>query len=62
MSRLGAFANDSISLLCMFDKLGFDKKEQDFCVKRMTTIALRTTYFIFCSKNKEWENSDLLSY
>ena len=61
MICLGVFANDSISLLCMFDKLGFDKMEQDFCVKRMTTIAIRTTYYIFCSRNKEWKNSDLLS-
>ena len=53
MSCLGVFANESTSLLTMFDKIGFDKKQQDFCVKRMTTIAIRTTYFIFCSRNKE---------
>ena len=57
MSCLGVFSNDSISLLSMFDK-----KEQDFCVKRMTTIAIRTTYYIFCTRNKEWKNPDLLSY
>ena len=60
MSCLGVFAN-KVSFLSMFDKLGFYKKEQDFCVKCMTTIAIRTTY-IFCSRNKEWKNSDLLSY
>ena len=43
MSCLGVFANDSISLLSLFAKLGFDKKEQDFCVKRMTTVVIRTT-------------------
>ena len=62
MSCLGVFANDSIPLLSMFDKLGFDKKEQDFCVKRMTTTAIRTTYYIFCTRNKEWKNPDLLSF
>ena len=62
MSCLGVFANESRSLLTMFDKIGFDKKQQDFCVKRMTTIAIRTTYFIFCSRNKEWGNPTLLSY
>ena len=59
MSCLGVFANESRSLLTMFDKTGFDKKQQDFCVKRMTTIAIRTTYFIFCSRNKEWGNPTL---
>ena len=62
MSCLGVFGNGSISLLSMFDKLGFDKKEQDFCVKRMTTTAIRTTYYIFCTRYKEWRNPDLLSY
>ena len=62
MSYSGVFANESRSLLTMFDKIGFDKKQQDFCVKRMTTIAIRTTYFIFCSRNKEWGNPTLLSY
>ena len=47
MSCSGVFANDSIFLLSMFDKLGFGKKEQDFCVKRMTTIAIRTTFIIY---------------
>ena len=62
MSCLGVFANESISLLKMLDKIGFEKKHQDFCVKRMTTIAIRTTYFIFCRRNKEWENPILLTY
>ena len=45
MSCLGVFANESISLLTMLDKLGLDKKQQDLSLKRMTTIAIRTTYF-----------------
>ena len=62
MSCIGVFSNEDISLLKMLDKIGFEKKHQDFCVKRMTTIAIRTTYFIFCRRNKEWENPILLTY
>ena len=62
MSCQGVFANESISLLTMFNNLGLDRKVQDFCIKRMTTIAIRTTYFVFCCRNKEWENPILLSY
>ena len=47
MSCIGVFANKGISLLKMLDKIGFEKKRQDFCVKRMMTIAIRTTYFFF---------------
>ncbi len=53
MSCLDVFANESISLLTMLAKIGFDGKQQDFSLKRMTTIPIRTTYFIFCSRNKE---------
>ena len=49
MSCLDVFANESISLLTMLAKIGFDGKQQDFSLKRMTTIPIRTTYFIFCS-------------
>ena len=53
MSCLGVFANESRSLLTVFDKIGFDKKQQDFCVKRMTTIAIRQhiSYFVVETKN-----------
>jgi hypothetical protein len=27
----------------------------------MMTIAIRTTYYIFCCRNKEWKNPDLLT-
>jgi hypothetical protein len=26
----------------------------------MMTIAIRSTYYIFCCRNKEWENPNLL--
>lgn len=62
MSCLGVFADESRSLFNMLDKLGVDQKQQDYCVKHMTTIAIRTTYYIFCRRNKEWENPELLLY
>jgi hypothetical protein len=27
----------------------------------MMTIAIRSTYYIFCCRNKEWESPDLLT-
>lgn len=62
MSCLGVFADESRSLFNMLDKLGVDQKQQDYCVKHMTTIAIRTTYYIFCRRNKEWENPEILFY
>ena len=62
MSSLGVFANECSSFLYMLDKIGLDKKHQTSCIRKTTAIAIRTTYYIFCCRKKEWENSDLLAF
>ena len=39
-----------------------DDKYKMFCVKKMMTIAIRTSYYIICCRNKEWENPELLAF
>ena len=46
MSCLGVFANESRSLLTMFDKIGFDKKQQDFCVFGVTQLFYLINVFV----------------
>ena len=62
MSCLGVFAKESSSFLKMLHDVGFDEKHKMFCVRKMTTIAIRTSYYIFCCRNKEWENPELLAF
>ena len=33
--------------------LDFQKHHQNYCIRKMTTIAIRTTYYIFCCRNKD---------
>ena len=62
VSCLGVFAKESSSFLKMLDDIKFDDKYKMFCVKKMMTIAIRTSYYIFCCRNKEWENPELLAF
>ncbi|CAB4002828.1 Hypothetical predicted protein [Paramuricea clavata] len=61
ISSLGIFAEECYTFLDMLDSIGLDKNHQMYCVRKMMTIAIRTTYYIFCCRNKEWENPDLLT-
>ena len=62
ISSLGIFAKECSTFMDMLTDVGFDKKHQTYCIKRMTTIAIRTTYYIFCCRNKEWTNPELLTF
>ncbi len=61
MSCLGIFAHECSSFLDMLENAGLDKNHQIFCIRKMMTTAIRSTYYIFCCRNKEWENPELLS-
>ena len=61
ISSLGVFSKECHTLLEMLNDLGFDKKHQHFCIKKIMHIAIRTTYYIFCCRNKDWTNPDLLN-
>ena len=37
------------------------KKALSFIVNRTINVCIRTTYYIFCMRNKEWEHPELLS-
>ena len=61
MSSLGIFAQECSTFLEMLENVGLDKNYRTFCVRKMMTIAIRSTYYIFCCRNKEWESPDLLT-
>jgi hypothetical protein len=62
VSALGVFAKDSDSFLTMMEDLGFDSKYQKNLIKKIMNIAIRTSYYIFCCRNKTWNNPDLMKY
>ncbi|CAB4009196.1 Hypothetical predicted protein [Paramuricea clavata] len=61
MSSLGIFAQECSTFLEMLGNVGLDINYQTYCVRKMMIIAIRSTYYIFCCRNKEWESPDLLT-
>ena len=61
ISSLGVFAKEYSSFIEMLNDLDFQKHHQNYCIRKMTMIAIRTTYYIFCCRNKEWTIPELLT-
>jgi len=62
ISSLGVFSNECSSFLEMLEDLDFQKKQKVYVTKKIIQIAIRSTYFIFCKRNKVWENPDLMKF
>ncbi len=63
ISSLGVFAKECSTFIQILDDLSFEKTQQNYCIRKITTIAIRTTYYIFCCrKKKEWSCPELLTF
>ena len=62
MSSLGIYANSCLSFLKMCDSLSIDNQHKRFLISKLSTISIRTTYYIFCCREKPWNNPDLLCF
>ena len=60
ISTLGVFSNQSSDFLNMLKETGFDEKHIKYVIKTLTDIAIRTTYYVFCKRGKDWNNPELL--
>ena len=61
MSSLGVFDKECHTLLEMLKDLRLDKRHQQYCIKKMISTAIRSTYYIFCCRNKEWSTPELMN-
>ena len=62
LRALGIFGKSCELFIDMCKELEFDKQRTDFIVRKLSTIIIRSTYYIFCMHNKPWINPDLLIY
>ena len=53
LSTLGVFDSSSVDFLEMLEDLKFDKTCRHYVVKKMMAIAVRTSYYVFCRRNKD---------
>jgi len=62
MGALGVVSNSSSSFLDMMKDLDFDENTRKFITRRLMAISIRATYYIFCRRNKDWLNPELLTF
>ena len=54
ISSLGVLSKECDAFLVMLNDLGFDDRHRKYCIRKIMSIAIRTTYYIFCCRNKDW--------
>ena len=56
ISALGVFEKESSAFIQMLEHLNSDKASVKYIIRKIINIAIRTTYYVFCSRNKDWSN------
>ena len=62
ISALGVFDEESAAFINMLESMHLDKSHVKYIIKRIIAVAIRSTYYIFCCRNKEWTNPDLMKF
>ena len=62
ISALGVFEEESTAFINMLESMHLDKSQVKYIIKKIIAIAIRSTYYIFCCRNKEWTNPDLMKF
>ena len=62
ISTLGVLGSSSVDFLEMLEDLKFDQTCRHYLVKMIIAIAVRTSYYVFCRKNKDWDNPELMTF
>ena len=62
MSTIVIMGKSSESLLLMLDDQNLDKPTQNYVIRKVMNIAIRYTYYIFCCRNKPWNNPDVQDF
>ena len=62
ISSLGIFGKSRNSFIAMCNDLNIDKQQLNYGLRKTTTIIIRSSYYIFCMRNKPWASPDLHTY
>ena len=61
ISSLGIFGLSCSSFIEMCDALAVDMRHRRYLISKLSNTIIRTTYYIFCRRNKPWNSPELLS-
>ena len=61
MGAIGVICKNS-NLCRGLESFELNKESINFIVKRIANVCIRASYYIFCSRNREWTNPDLMCW
>ena len=61
-STLGIISSLSNAFDEMLKEIKVDNIHQEYILKKISAITIRSTYFIFCRRRKDWNTLELLTY
>ena len=62
ISALGVFSKPSLSFMDMLKDLKFDMNCRKYIIRKIINTCVRSSYYIFCKRNQEWNNPEIMSY
>ena len=62
LDACGIIGKGSKPFFDLLEELKIPDNEKHFLRKRIINIFIRTTYSVFCMRNKEWSNPELLQF
>ena len=62
MGAIGIYGKSCSNFKGMFLGLGMNDNEANYMLRKVVNICVRTTYYIFCRRNKSWEDPELLEW
>ena len=60
VNGLGVLDQESLAFIEMLKELNVDINHQKYILRKVINIAITSTYYIFCCRDKEWSNPDLM--
>ena len=62
MGAIGIYGDTCFNLKSVLKHLGLNENEVNYLLRKLCNICIRTTYFIFCKRNKAWDHPALLAW
>ena len=62
ISSLGVFNQSSLDFIEMLKDLKFDERCRKYYTQKIMNTCIRSSYYIFCKRNKEWDNPTLMTF
>ena len=62
MTTGGVFVKDARSFATMLNTLKIDSSLIKYIAVKVTCICIRTSYYIFCMREKDWSSPELMEF